>query len=112
MKIALDKVLADGMKFEHEYDFGSTTTLLLECISERKGRVDKINILARNNIPDIRCKCGKPAKEICQYCTGSEEEYLCEECAKEHKCGEEMLLPFVNSPRTGVCGYCGGDYDD
>lgn len=109
MDVALDKVLSEGMKFEHEYDFGSTTSLLLECISEREGRVKQIAVVARNNIPDVRCKCGKPAKQICMDCCGSDEEYLCEECAEEHECGEERLLPYVNSPRTGVCGYCGNE---
>ena len=34
---------------------------------------------------------------------------LCDACAKSHECGEEMLLPLVNSPRAGVCGYTGQD---
>ncbi len=33
--------------------------------------------------------------------------WLCDSCAEDHKCGEDMLLPVVNSPRTGVCGYTG-----
>ena len=36
-----------------------------------------------------------------------EKEYLCDACAKEHACGEELLQPVVNSPRAGVCGYPG-----
>jgi len=32
---------------------------------------------------------------------------VCEGCAGEHECGEEMLLPVVNSPRVGMCGYEG-----
>ena len=35
--------------------------------------------------------------------------WLCEDCAKTHECGEEMLLPVCNSPRLGVCGYCGSN---
>ena len=33
--------------------------------------------------------------------------WLCDDYAEGHKCREEMLLPVVNSPRTGVCGYVG-----
>jgi hypothetical protein len=32
-------------------------------------------------------------------------------CAAKHECGEEMLLPVLNSPRAGVCGYCGPSVD-
>jgi hypothetical protein len=27
-----------------------------------------------------------------------------------HKCGEDMMLPVVNSPRVGMCGYTGESY--
>jgi hypothetical protein len=27
--------------------------------------------------------------------------------SEEHECGEEALLPVVNSPRMGMCGYTG-----
>ena len=31
---------------------------------------------------------------------------------REHECGEQMFMPSVNSPRMGICGYCGqSDYD-
>ena len=32
---------------------------------------------------------------------------FCDECAGGHECGEETILPVVNSPRVGVCGYTG-----
>lgn len=107
MNVQLNKVLSLGDPFIHEYDFGTTTTLGLKVVSERKGRVKKITLIARNNIPDFRCKCGNPAKEICSQCVYEGVGFLCEKCAKEHECGEEMLLPYVNSPRTGMCGYTG-----
>ena len=110
MNVPLEKVIQPSMKFKHEYDFGTTTELGLNCISERRGSVKAgIRVLARNNLPDFRCHvCGKPAKEICAQCIYSESEFLlCESCAKKHKCGEDMLLPVVNSPRMGMCGYTG-----
>lgn len=109
MNIQLQKVMRQGMKFVHEYDFGTTTVLDIECVSERAGKAKKdVEIIARNNMPDFRCdKCGKPAKEICTECVYNGEGLLCKECAKKHECGEDMLLPLVNSPRTGMCGYTG-----
>lgn len=32
---------------------------------------------------------------------------LCDTCAESYECGEEMLLPVVNSPRVGMCAYDG-----
>jgi len=103
-------ILLTGMKFWHEYDFGTTTHLSLECISERTGEpLKKTGVLARNNMPDFRCKCGKPATDVCTECMWDGEGFLCEKCAEKHKCGEDMLLPVVNSPRMGMCGYTGED---
>ena len=107
MDAQLRKVLKVNRAFEHEYDFGSTTHLDLKVISERQGGLKNIDIIARNNMPDFKCECGKPAKEICAECVYEGKGLLCEECAKNHNCEEEMLLPLVNSPRTGVCGYTG-----
>jgi len=110
MEAQLSEVLSPGMKFYHEYDFGSTTHLALKVVSQEqkqfKGR--SVTILARNESPEIPCvSCGKPATQVCAECIYSEAGWLCEACAAEHECGEEMLLPVVNSPRVGVCGYTG-----
>jgi hypothetical protein len=114
MKVALDKVMALGMKFEHIYDFGTSTELLITVVSSREGLVrDKaVRILARNDPPDIRCDvCGKPATGICCACSDLDTGRVCDECGKKHECGEDMLLPVVNSPRAGMCDYTGGYYD-
>lgn len=107
----LKDIIRIGNSFLYEYDFGSTTYINLKCISERKGLLDDvIKVLARNELPDFRCEtCDKPAKEICVECIYDEKGLLCESCADKHKCGEEFLLPVVNSPRMGICGYTGGD---
>jgi len=110
MKIKVDKVLEPGMKFSHEYDFGTTTELSLKVLSEREGEIKgkSIRILARNEAPVILCQsCGKPATQVCSQCVYDGEGWLCEECAEDHECGEEMFLPVVNSPRVGMCGYTG-----
>ncbi len=111
MKRKLGDVLEAGMKFYHEYDFGTTTELTLRVLSERvgvaKGR--SIQVLARNEPPAIVCvSCGKAATQVCSECVWDGEGWLCDKCASEHECGEEMLLPAANSPRVGMCGYTGG----
>ena len=110
MKVRLDEVLTPGVEFYHEYDFGSTTYLSLKVVSKEAKRIksNDIVILTRNEPPSYTCmSCGKTAAHVCTECMYSSEGCLCNECALEHKCGEEMLLPLVNSPRAGVCGYTG-----
>ncbi len=110
MDVSLGEVLAPGMTFRYEYDFGSTTELKLKVLSEYESALKgaTVRALARNEPPTIACdNCGKPAVRICAVCTGSGEGRLCETCATDHECGEDTLLPLVNSPRAGVCGYAG-----
>ena len=110
MNYALSKLLAPGMKFSHEYDFGTTTYLTLKVVAEHDGEVEgkSVRILARNEPPAIACEvCGKPATNVCTQCIWEGEGFLCDECVPEHECGDEMLLPVVNSPRMGMCGYTG-----
>lgn len=107
MDIRLGKVLTPGLQFSHEYDFGTTTYLVLKVVSEREGVMPKgeqVRILARNEPPDYRCAvCQKPATWINVF-----QDYLllCEECVIEEGY-DEGLLPVVNSPRAGECGYTG-----
>ena len=109
MDFELSEVLAPGIKFAHEYDFGTSTYLAVRVLSEREGvaSTDKlVQILARNHPLDYRCEvCGEPATRICGFCGYT---LLCDECIETHECGEEGLLPVVNSPRMGMCGYTGG----
>jgi hypothetical protein len=58
--------------------------------------------------PQVWCDiCGQPATEICSQCIFDDKGWLCDEHAESHECGEEMLLPVVNSPRVGMCAYAG-----
>jgi hypothetical protein len=110
MDVTLGEVLHPGMKFYHEYDFGTTTELTLKVLSEREGRTrgKSARILGRNEPPLIPCEsCGKAATQVCSECIWSGKGWLCDGCAGKHECGEEMLLPVVNSPRVGMCGYTG-----
>lgn len=114
MNVQLAEIMSVGSEFYHIYDFGSSTELGLRVVSKRKGKIgrEKVRVLARNNPPDVRCKCGKKARWVCTLCLEEDSNaWLCDDCSKEHKCGEEMFLPVVNSPRVGVCGYEGGEQE-
>jgi hypothetical protein len=104
----MEDILTPGQKLIYEYDFGSTTELLLTVVSEVEGSIKKgkVEILARNEAPPIRCShCEKPATTICTECIYDNQGWLCGDCARKHGCDDEMFLQLVNSPRTGVCGY-------
>jgi len=110
MNKKLTYILRPGMELRYKYDFGSTTELMLKVVSEFKSNIKtgEVEILARNNPPQIICShCDNLATRICPECIYSDGGWLCDDCAEDHKCGEDMLLPVVNSPRTGVCGYVG-----
>jgi hypothetical protein len=110
MRVRLEKVLSPGQAGTYKYDYGTTTELRLRVISEdvaeTKGKA--IQVLARNTPLVIPCEiCGKVATNVCSQCIFEEKGWLCDDCAEDHECGEEMLLPVVNSPRVGMCAYAG-----
>jgi hypothetical protein len=110
----LEKVVKVGQKFKYAYDFGSTTHLNLRVASEREGGplegkefVGPATVLARNVPPVILCRvCDKPATKVASGYFPMEENAYCDKCARRRR-DEEMMLPVVNSPRIGVCGYTG-----
>ena len=112
MDVALKGVLGVKEKFEYEYDFGTTTDLQGQVFAEREGvQKEKVRILARNTPPQFPCgTCGAEATEI----DVENQIFLCPKCF-EAKFGDEyeMVLPVVNSPRMGECGYTGNTgFDD
>ncbi len=104
-----------GEPLNYIYDFGSTTELWIKIYREVACSLkigEEIILLARNAEPIIPCNvCGKyPAKHICTECQwNGDSGWLCEKCATIHECDDEMFLPVVNSPRTGVCAYTGAE---
>src|SRR5260370_1379556 len=113
LDVPLEKVLKVGQKFTYEYDYGSTTELNLKVVSERDGVIqegeedDPVTILAINVPPVILCKvCGKPATKVAGGYYNVEENAYCNKCARRSE-DADMMLPVVNSPRVGVCGYSG-----
>jgi hypothetical protein len=113
MDTKVGTVLKKDSKLTYEYDFGSTTTLTLKGVGEREGLVEdprEVRLLARNDPPFIPCgRCHKnAAATIDREESYDESGWLCEACAEKAGLSEdEMTLPVVNSPRTGVCGYTG-----
>ncbi|MDE6608058.1 MAG: plasmid pRiA4b ORF-3 family protein [Lachnospiraceae bacterium] len=62
MNCKLKSVLEKGMTFGYEYDFGSTTELMITVVNYRVGddRKEKLIILSRNNPIEVLCEvCGK-----------------------------------------------------
>ncbi|MFQ6038944.1 MAG: SEC-C domain-containing protein, partial [Candidatus Aminicenantales bacterium] len=111
MAFELKDVLRPKLQFLHDYDFGTTTRLRLKVLSFREGEIKggSIQLLARNDPPERLCgECRwRKAALICTECQWKGRGWLCAVCARDHKCGEDMFLPVVNSPRVGMCGYEG-----
>lgn len=103
--------LPPGCTLLYEYDFGNTTELRISVVSRsrlpsRRG----VRLLGRNIPPDFACRvCGAQAEFFCCECDSTRENpFFCEKCLSRHE--HEYALPVVNSPRMGVCAYC-GEYD-
>lgn len=121
MNYRLKDVVNVGDSISYEYDFGSTTELLINIHGVREGekRNNEIVILSRNNPPKIVCSnCGQNEANWVDteaYYEGLP--FWCEDCLNEEYGDEEdgeysereFLLPICNSPRMGVCGYEGSD---
>jgi hypothetical protein len=110
MDKTLGSRLLPGMGFSYQYDFGSTTHLALRVAGEHPAPAIKgeFKLLARNEPLLVPCSvCGKPATQFCHECADTDSADLCDGCASAHECGSDMLVPLINSPRLGVCGYCG-----
>lgn len=113
LSVRLSEALAaPPASFSYEYDFGSTTTLRLRVLGTREGAIGRrtVRLLARNAAPAWPCVvCREPAAFVCPYCMYADAAFVCTRHAPDHECeaGEDALLPVVNSPRMGVCGYTG-----
>lgn len=108
------KVLPAGASLSYEYDMGTTTELEVQSLATRRfSTAKKIAILARNNPPAATCdKCGAKAElAVAEGCTENDGQAFCKKCARGIDEDETPLLPIVNSPRTGQCGYTGKPYE-
>jgi hypothetical protein len=113
----LGDALEKGLVFNYEYDFGSSTDLKLKVVDIRRGLPEKstyhVRLLARNQMPEVKCQqCGKnPATIIDLEAVYDGNGLICKTCARKRKL-EDMILPLVNSPRAGECGYTGDAPED
>ncbi len=114
MNIELGEILSKDSRFQHTYDFGTSTELKLRVVDERQGRIgnERVRLLSQNEAPLWEYKvCGEDGSWICTLCMYERQNpFYCELHSEDHDCDEpEMLLPVVNSPRMGMCGYTGLD---
>jgi len=94
-----------GNALLYEYDFGSTTEILVTVVEkiERIKQKEKTQLLARNVPSQEKCgECGTPATYV-DITNGAN---LCDECSENYS-EEGMLMLITNSPRCGECGYDG-----
>ncbi len=110
----IERVLRVGDELTHIYDFGTSSETLIQAVGVRTGKPlteHPIKLMARNNAPDLSCsKCDQPASWWCPECVYEYEEsgLLCDKHAEEHPHDDYGgLMPLVNSPRAGMCGYVG-----
>ena len=99
--------MSQGAKLCYDYDFGSTTSLVITCMGQiiRPAQRSAVRLLARNVPPTFPCcVCGKNADEV--NAAVYPHTFYCEACAKQRE-DEGYFLPVTNSPRMGECGYCG-----
>ena len=119
-KTKMEKVFQEGMEIKYEYDFGSTTELIIKVIKAVKLPLStSVEILSRNEPLAIMCDIckTKPAVELCAIHLDDEDgAFFCEDCAEKHaeECedfADYASMPVVNSPRMGTCAYEGGAVD-
>lgn len=100
-----------GERLGYVYDFGSSPELIVSLSGSADGSFrNAVQLAARNEPPIWPCdRCRQPATMVCAQCVHEDKGFCCADHATSHDCGEDMLLPVVNSPRMGVCGYTGED---
>jgi hypothetical protein len=112
MRRRAETVLRPGLELLHLYDFGTTSETKVKVVDVRDGKPltrHPIYLMARNDPPDVRCTvCGEPATVLCTECMyGDTGSTYCDAHAETHGCDADNLMPIVNSPRVGMCGYYG-----
>lgn len=122
MNCKLKNILEQEMQIEYEYDYGSTTELIINVRGhyDAPSHRNKITILSRNNPPQNICSiCGKNIATWINpqgfyegmpfWCDDCFEKYENDELEIEDEIDFEMdfMSEICNSPRMGVCGYDG-----
>lgn len=109
MSQPVQSLFYDRLSFTYRYDFGNSTILQGEVVAVRPGELQQApELVAQNTFPSgITCDyCQARPQHICSICG----DCFCNHCLDHchNNCeGNDCLLPVVNSPRMGVCGYTG-----
>jgi hypothetical protein len=112
MNVRVHRLFRPGMEIPYEYDFGTTSELVIKVVDQREGKPTTehpIVLMARNAFQPPECaECENPGEWVCAECLWDDSvpDVFCAVHADEHE-HEDMLMPIVNSPRTGMCGYSG-----
>ena len=110
MDVPLEDVLTVGETVQYSYDEVWPSVLRVTPLAAYSGNVPDggVRLLARNYKPFKPCRvCGKPAEWL--YTDSWPQEAYCDEHARQHPAWGKpnVFLPFVNSPRVGLCVYRG-----
>ena len=117
-EIAMDtlakQVFRPGIELIHIYDFGTSSETLIKVVAVRDGRPttsSPLTLMARNHPPEVGCMlCDQSATWLCMECVYEHDDQgtLCDRHVRDHPHDDYGgSVPFVNSPRTGMCGYEG-----
>ncbi|WP_160688622.1 SEC-C metal-binding domain-containing protein [Clostridium sp. C2-6-12] len=110
MGTKLKDILNVADRFEYEYDFGSTTELILEVVDIIQVPVSfsQIEIIARNDEVIHHCEICNAEAEYFNY---ENNQWECKKCIDKNN---DMIAKFdyCNSPRDGVCCYGGNKRDE
>lgn len=114
MRQTIGKVLRLGDTLTHIYDFGTSSYTLVKLVETRKGAPTTpfpIDLMMRNFMPETACQeCDQPAQWFCVECQIEDQcpGLLCDQHAEDHPHEDyDGVVPLVNSPRMGLCGYEG-----
>lgn len=114
MSRSANQVFDADTELVHIYDFGTESRTQIRTMDVREGAPTTehpIALMARNHKPEVACmECDREADWLCVECMYETDDpgTLCDEHVDDHPhdaYGEPM--PFLNSPRTGMCGYVG-----
>ena len=113
MNHKIKNMLDENLIFGYEYDFGSTTKLIISVIKIFNSKNNKIKLISQNSKPKYKCNmCKKFNSEmICFECQNT----FCKACClnKKHKCDmESNVFDLLNSPRLEGCFYMSGVFMD
>jgi hypothetical protein len=114
MRTRAERIFRSELELTHIYDFGTSSETLVKVVGVREGKPltrHPIFLMARNNPPEARCmECGRAASSLCVECLYELDQpgTLCDKHAEVHPHEDYGTpMPLVNSPRVGMCGYCG-----